>query len=1001
MRFGKTLLCIALAMLVTGSALAQGVSGALAGTVTQEGNPLPGVTVTLSSPNLQGTRQTVTNDSGGYSFGALPPGDYTVVFDLAGLQPGTRRVTVGLSQTARLDASMQLSSVAEAITVTATSTAVAETTEVQTNLRQDLIEDLPINRNITAITGLAPGVVAGVNGFQISGAMSFDNLYTVNGAVIQENLRGQPHNLFIEDAIQETTVQTAGVSAEFGNFTGGVVNAITKSGGNEFDGSIRDSLTTPRWTSLSRDIYTLNSQGEPTATPATDPLDQVNQVYEATLGGRIIRDRLWFFLAGRMSENESERFFSNSTNTYIATTNDERLEAKLTGSITSRHQLVASYMDAPVTQANNCQLGCFDLESVDPFVGFPNNFLSAFYNGVITNNFLVEAQYSEVNFEFDSLGGDDTDLYTGTPIQLAAPGFNTWTNAPYFCGTCTTDVRNNDTLNLTASYYLGTRSLGTHSFRFGTQRWHEVRHSDNFQTPTGFYIVSRSRAPLRDENGQTLVSLVPLTASGALRDYAWYAPIEIRSQGSDLNNTAYFLNDQWDVNNQLTLNLGVRMDSNNSKDAGGNTVTDDSNISPRLGISYDLFGNGRLRAFGSYGTYVGRLAETVASMGTGAGTSSFFAYAYDGPELLNVAPAVAAQAFFEWFNANGGTTRPLLAASVPGFSTRLAGKLKTPNVDEWTIGASTQIGRGFLRLDYINRDWNDFYLGDINTGIGKVTNDLGQTFDLLLIRNGNDLERTYEAVQLQGQYRFSGRFGVGGNYTWSETLGNVTGESSGGGPFASISANYYPEYNGMGNLNAWRLPQGYLSTDQTHKARAWATYDLDTFLGNFNFSALQRFDSGTPYSLVGSIDIRQSNNFYGPGLAGGVVNPGYQTPPTSVSYFFSEAGEFRFEDQMATDLAVNYSTNPGWLAGVQMFIQGELINAFDQQAVTSTNTSVLTHLNDNTLQRFNPMAGDVPVEGVHWRKGPLFGLPTSAASATAVGSFQLPRTYRVSVGLRF
>ena len=73
-------------------------------------------------------------------------------------------------------------------------------------------------------------------------------LYTVNGAVINENVRGQPHNLFVEDAIQETTVQVAGISAEFGNFTGGVVNAITKSGGNEFSGSFRDTFLNPTWT---------------------------------------------------------------------------------------------------------------------------------------------------------------------------------------------------------------------------------------------------------------------------------------------------------------------------------------------------------------------------------------------------------------------------------------------------------------------------------------------------------------------------------------------------------------------------------------------------------------------------------------------------------------------------------------------------------------------------------------------------------------------------------
>src|SRR4029077_8582777 len=91
----------------------------------------------------------------------------------------------------------------------------------------------------------------GVNGNTISGAMSYDNLYLVNGAVVNENLRGQPHQLYIEDAIQETTVLTGGVSAEFGRFTGVVVSAITKSGGNEFSGSVRDTIDNPSWTEKS------------------------------------------------------------------------------------------------------------------------------------------------------------------------------------------------------------------------------------------------------------------------------------------------------------------------------------------------------------------------------------------------------------------------------------------------------------------------------------------------------------------------------------------------------------------------------------------------------------------------------------------------------------------------------------------------------------------------------------------------------------------------------
>jgi outer membrane receptor protein involved in Fe transport len=994
----RFLFLAAVVLLAAGSLLAQGTTGTLTGVVTQDGNPLPGVTVTATSPNLQGTRTDVTNNAGGYNFGALPPGDYTVRFELAGLQPLTRRVHVGVSQVATVDAALTLSAVAEAITVTAAAPAVAETTQVQTNFQQDLIEDLPIGRNIVAITGLAPGVVTGVNGFQISGGMSFDNLYTVNGAVIQENLRGQPHNLFIEDAIQETTIQTAGVSAEFGNFTGGVVNAITRSGTNEFSGSLRDSLTNPRWTSRSPSIFQLVSNA-PVLQEAPDNPDTLNSVYEATLGGRIIRDRLWFFLAGRQSETNTPGTFSASTRQYNRTTTDERREAKLTAAITSRHNIIGSFMDAPVTQTNNCQLGCFDEEALDPYIGFPNNFITAFYNGVITDNFLIEGKFTQVNFEFDSLGDDDADFATGTPIRLQAPGFNTVTNAPPFGGFRLTDARNNDTIGLKGTYFWGTRALGNHNVVFGGERFHETRKSNNFQSTTDYQIFSRTRAPISG-NGTTptLVSLIPVQG-GVIRDFVAYFPIELQSQGSDLNADGFYINDNWNLNSNWSFNLGARLDRQDGQDSKGATIADDRKISPRVGVTYDVAANGRIRLNANYGTYVGRLAETVAGLGSAAGTPSTFQYAYEGPELRDLPTAEVARRFFEWFNANGGTNRPLVGANIPGFNTRLQGTLITPSVDEWTVGASTQLSRGFFRADYIHRDWQDFYAGFASTQIGTVTNELGQRSDLTLIGNSNDLERTYDAVEVQGQWRVTSRLNLGGNYTWSETKGNVTGEDTGGGPFASITKNFYPEYRGD---HSWHNPIGLLNTDQTHKARAWATMDFQTFLGNFNVSVLQRFDSATPYSLTGTIDIRSSANFYGPGQAGGVVNPGYQTPPTSVAYFFSERGEFRYEDLHATDLALNYNTNPGWLAGASFFVQGELLNALDNDAQNGFfNTSVITHLQDATLRRFNPMAGDVPVEGVHWRKGPLFGLPTATTNAQTAGSFQTPRTYRVSLGVRF
>ncbi|MGH9422385.1 MAG: carboxypeptidase regulatory-like domain-containing protein, partial [Thermoanaerobaculia bacterium] len=250
MKLQRFTVCFILLLLVAAGAFAQGTTGALTGTVTQAGSALPGVTVTIASPALQGTRTTVTNGEGDYSFPAIPPGAYKVTFSLSGLTDIVKNSQVKLVETARLDADMKMA-VTEAITVTANQTTVMETPQVQSNYQQATINKLPTARNPAAQATLAPGVTGGINGNTISGAMSYDNLYLVNGAVVNENLRGQPHALYIEDAIQETTVLTAGISAEFGRFTGGVVSSITKSGGNEFSGSVRDSLDNPKWTAKS------------------------------------------------------------------------------------------------------------------------------------------------------------------------------------------------------------------------------------------------------------------------------------------------------------------------------------------------------------------------------------------------------------------------------------------------------------------------------------------------------------------------------------------------------------------------------------------------------------------------------------------------------------------------------------------------------------------------------------------------------------------------------
>ncbi|HEX7707026.1 MAG TPA: carboxypeptidase regulatory-like domain-containing protein, partial [Thermoanaerobaculia bacterium] len=345
MKRRQWLIGILMVLMSASSSFAQGLpSGTLTGVVTHDGQGLPGVTVTVSSPALQGTRTEVTRESGEYIFPFLPPGDYTVSFVLSGFQQQTVTAKIAAAQTQRVNVALSMTAVTESITVTASQQTVSEDQQAALTFQQeDFVEKLPIARDMDSVVALAPGVhltgprSGGQNQITISGAHSYENLFLLNGVVINENLRGQSLPLYIEDAIQETTIATAGISAEYGRFAGGVVNAITKSGGNEFSGSFRTNLTNDSWV------------GE---TPLTvSRADSLNKSFEGTLGGRILRDRLWFFAAGRSVESEVQNQTSFTSIPFTTTNTQDRYEAKLTLSASPRHNFVGSFIG--IDQATN------------------------------------------------------------------------------------------------------------------------------------------------------------------------------------------------------------------------------------------------------------------------------------------------------------------------------------------------------------------------------------------------------------------------------------------------------------------------------------------------------------------------------------------------------------------------------------------------------------------------------------------------------------------------
>jgi hypothetical protein len=233
-------------------ASAQGVqSGTLTGQVkSADGQPLPGATVTVKSPALQGTRSAVTDANGGYIFKALPPGPYTVTFELTGMTTVEQKKSVSLGASDYLDATLSVATVQETVTVTAEAPTVLAQTSVGANYKYEAIDNLATGRTLQGIAELAPGLTDNTpNAGQvtISGSFAFDNVFLVNGVDVNDNLFGSPNALFIEDAFEEVQVLTSGISADYGRFGGGVINAVSKRGGNTFSGGFRVDLTNPAW----------------------------------------------------------------------------------------------------------------------------------------------------------------------------------------------------------------------------------------------------------------------------------------------------------------------------------------------------------------------------------------------------------------------------------------------------------------------------------------------------------------------------------------------------------------------------------------------------------------------------------------------------------------------------------------------------------------------------------------------------------------------------------
>lgn len=962
-------------------AFAQTPTGAISGRVVDEtGGVMIGVSVTATSPSLQGERVTQTNESGDFLIPLLPPGDYVVIFERDGFQTATRTVGLAVTETVTLTQTMAVSGVEERVVVVGESSAFARTAQAATKFRQDLMATLPSTRDVDATLLMAPGVHGtGPGGnFSISGAASYQNVFTVNGVSVTENVRGAPIDLYIEDALQETTIASSGISAEYGRFGGGLVNVVTKSGGNQFSGSYRLSFANDSWRAT-------------TPFENDEPIDATVPTHEYTIGGPVARDQLWFFNAGRFrTADTAETTVVPTAIPYTRTRDEKRYEFKLTYSPAAGHTVAGSYLRSDVLLKNYTQFNVLDLASLGT-QDVTNQLGSAYYTGVWGRSLFGEVQYSARSGAAIPAGALTTDLVEGTPIIDMRNNTRFW--APSLCGVCGAEHRDSDDFVVKATSFLSGGG-GSHTLVFGYDRYKDHRVSNNHQAASDYRLFAAASL-VQD------TTVYPIFAGPS---FVVGYPITQASQGTDLVTHSAYVNDTWRPNGRVSVNLGVRLDRNQGADAVGNTVSNASHVGPRLGVVVDPTGQSLWTVSAGFATYATALSTTIADRSAG-GNPAVEVWPYFGPPI-NAGPGPltptrqAVQQVFDWFFANGGTSRPLFFAQFPGVTPQVRGSLESPNAREVSVGVDRQLDGGVVRADFVYRKYSDFYGARTDLSTGTVFDDLGRPYDLTLIENTDMVTRDYKALMLQASQRVAGRVELGVNYTLSETAGNFDAETANAGPVGSPLPSY-PEYHQA----SWFSPEGDLSLDQRHRFRVWGVYDVPVAeaAGSLNVAVLHQYGSGVPYGAVGAVDTRPY-----------VANPGYVQPSgdraSLWSYYFTPRDAFRTDGSNRTDVSVNYAYRLGPAGrSVDVFFHAEVLNLFNVSDLCGCGGTVfenggtvdLTRIDQTVmspgqagLQAFDPFT-TTPVQGVNWELGDAFGEALSRLAYTT------PRTFRFNFGLRF
>jgi hypothetical protein len=841
-----------LALFLAAPALFAQTTGSIVGRATDEsGAVLPGVAVEATGPALQGARATVTDGKGLYRLNLLPPGEYTVTFNLEGFGPESKKsIAVGLDRDSTLDtvlrprASEEITVIGEAPVIDTTSTSLG------TNLDARTVQSLPTGRNYSSVVQITPGVSSDANPdnrdqstITVYGSSGAENSYFIDGVNttgVEYGFQGKELNFEFIEAID---VKTGGYEAEYGHSTGGIVNVITKSGGNAFHGDAfgyydNDSLQS----NASRVVATSGTQ-----------IGFTKEDYGADLGGYLVRDKLWFFGAyDRVTNNlkSSLKVPQLPDGTQLpdivagSASKRDLGAAKLTFRATESQSIVGSFFQDPRNDTGAISDGSHTLLG-DPLTyqglqKFGGKDYALRYQGILGADWLLSGQLSR-HREQNSVAPASA---AGDTVQFRDIQTNSFQTGGF--GLIQDKSFKRDFGGLAV-----TRFLGGHEIKGGLEYEEEqadvVRRESGGQEVDVFANEVNPAQPIYRHNFWT-------TPDATIAN----APLSRLSAAPKHKATSAYLQDRWAVRSNFTLSFGLRWDRQQIIDPAGKLQIDlKKDYAPRLGFIWDPSSDHRSKVFGSAGRFYEQIPMDLVIR----------SYSYERQaRIFNFSPTDN----HPNADAEGdlGKSSAILGTVIEPADPGIGGQY----IDEVIVGGEREVApsvavgiKGIYRTygqvieDFLCRDDGTYCIGNPGSGIFSraFTLDYSQTFP------APKAKRTYKGVQLDVSKRLSNNWQGLASYIYSKLDGNYDGEYSpftnvGADPNISAAYDYYDFFTNGRDLS--RITnRGPLSNDRRHQLKLSGTY-FTPFRLQLGLSAF--WESGTPVTRYGYSDAYGRYEFF-------------------------------------------------------------------------------------------------------------------------------------------